>query len=355
MPDRMIGGRGMDLAPEVIDSDRVVSLRRVVEAARSRQVREAYGPDDWLHMADTIDRSMRVGYLQNDFPVSFETLGYRADSRTFEDGAIYDIYGVKLAPEVAMGADYPATSAADRSFTMSLKKYGWTWPLPWESWLRDQADLRLLASWPTSWGLSARYSMEYRFVSKWAANATFFSARNGNYVEGAGTALSSTSLMTAIQTMRSGGLDPAGNPVPYAGPLTLVVPPALEFTARELLESQVFVGGATKAPAKNVLQGSAKLLVVPMLPIIDTVSGDTAWYLWTDPSWDRPAVRYGMLSGSPEPEIFVREADARSLVGGGSDAFQGALRNDAIEFKLRFTFGVDLWDTNGAYMSKGAA
>ena len=121
-----------------------------------------------------------------------------------------------------MGADYPATSAADRSFTMSLKKYGWTWPLPWESWLRDQADLRLLASWPTSWGLSARYSMEYRFVSKWAANATFFSAGNGNYVEGAGTALSSTSLMTAIQTMRSGGLDPAGNPVPYAGPLTLV-------------------------------------------------------------------------------------------------------------------------------------
>jgi hypothetical protein len=351
-----VGRGGVRLAPEITDhGERIVSLRRVVEGVRSSRTREAYGPDDWVHMADTIDRTMRLAYLQSEFPTSYEVLGHREDSRSFEDGKSYEIYGVRLAPEVARGADYPSNSPKDRSYTKTLKKFGWTWPLPWESWVRDQGDLRLLASWPRDWGLSARYSMEYRFTSLWAGNTTYFSAGNGNYVEGAGTSLSETSLKAAIAKVRSGQRDAAGNEVPYYGPLYLVVPPSLEFTARELVESPVYVGGSSKMPARNSMQGSAKVVLNPLLPIIDTTQGETAWYLWTDPNWDRPAVRYGFLLGSETPEIFVREADARSLLGGGSDVFRGALSNDSIEFKLRFTFGCDLWDVNGAYMSKGAA
>ena len=46
-----MGRGGLQLAPEVHDSadDRIVSLRRVVEAAKSGRAREAFGPDDWTH------------------------------------------------------------------------------------------------------------------------------------------------------------------------------------------------------------------------------------------------------------------------------------------------------------------
>ena len=352
-----MGRGGLQLAPEVHDSadDRVVSLRRVVEAAKSGRAREAFGPDDWTHMADTIDRSMRASYLQTSFPLSYQTLGYRDDSRSFEAGSSYDVFGVQLAPEVALGADYPANAANDRGFTKTLKKYGWTWRLPWESWARDTADLGLLTAWPKSWGLSARYTMEFLFTSAYAANATYFAAGNGNYVEGAGTALSETSLKTGLATITAGMTGPAGDVVPYYGPVYLVVPPALRYTAQELVESDIWMGGNTKAAAKNSLKGAATVVVNPLLPVIDLVSGTTAWYLFTDPSWDRPAFRYGHLRGAAEPEIFVRESDARQLFGGGSDPFSGSLANDSIVFKLRFTFGVNAWDTNGAYMSKGAA
>ena len=55
------------------------------------------------------------------------------------------------------------------------------------------------------------------------------------------------------------------------------------------------MGGNTKSAAKNSLKGAATVVVNPLLPVIDRVSGTTAWYLFTDPSWDRPAFRYGHL------------------------------------------------------------
>jgi len=51
----------------------------------------------------------------------------------------------------------------------------------------------------------------------------------------------------------------------------------------------------------------------------------------------------------------VKEADARMLLGGGSDPFDGAFLNDDIEFKVRFTFGVDEVDWRGGYKSTGEA
>jgi hypothetical protein len=53
--------------------------------------------------------------------------------------------------------------------------------------------------------------------------------------------------------------------------------------------------------------------------------------------------------------VFIKVADAQRLLGGTSDPFDGSFATDDIEFKLRFTFGVDLLDNRGAYKSTGTA
>lgn len=66
-------------------------------------------------------------------------------------------------------------------------------------------------------------------------------------------------------------------------PNLLVVPPALEVAARQILNTTWFTPAnsvgqvGTSGPSENVLYGMAKLLVVPELAGV--FSGDTAWFL----------------------------------------------------------------------------
>ena len=201
--------------------------------------------------------------------------------------------------------------------------------------------------------MSARYTREYLFTAAWAANATFFTDAQGNLNDDAGGALTKDTLEDAIIAIR-GLADPAGNVGSYAGPLYLVVPPALEFTARAIVGSPNLITGANGTISEfNPMYNAAQVVVNHFLPTIDTVQGNTGWYLFCDPRI-RPAVRYGYLAGYEEPEIFVKAADAQRLAG-GSDPFDGSFLDDDIAFKLRFTFGADLVDYRGAYWSKGTA
>ncbi len=342
----------------------VTTLRRQVEVWKGQRfkagVREAYGPEDWLFAADTIDRSMRAGYLQT--PIAFrstqeggirslyETIGYRRDSISFETGKEFELYGTKVLPEVPRGGSYTSEQAADAQYTLTMRKYGHTWPLPWESWIRDKADLGLLASWPKSWGMSCAYTREYLFTAAWAANLTFFSSGNGNYTSGGGGALSRTTLETGINIIRTGQTDQAGNEIPYLGTIYLIVPPALYSTAFELVKSERYAGSSatTKYGEANALYNAVVVVENPFL------SSTTGWYLFTDPRMDRPAVRYGYLRGYEQPDILMRAADVRTLSGAAVDDFVGAFENDSIAFKVRMMFGVDVRDPRGAYYAAGA-
>ena len=133
------------------------------------------------------------------------------------------------------------------------------------------------------------------------------------------------------------------------------MPPGLELTARQIVNSTLVVSGAGAArPELNMVAGAVNIVVDAFLPSIDTTQGTTAWYLFCDPRI-RPAIRYGFLEGFEEPEIFVKAGEAQRLFGGNADPFDGTFLTDDIEFKLRFMFGADQVDYRGAYMSTGAA
>ncbi len=138
----------------------------------------------------------------------------------------------------------------------------------------------------------------------------------------------------------------------YTGPLLLVVPPALEWTANRLVKSATTQGGDTNVADNNPMFGAATVVVNPFLPVLDTTNGDTAWYLFCAPQL-RPAVRYGYLRGYENPEVWVKDSDARAMMNSSDDPFAGSFATDDIAFKLRFTFGTGLVDWRGALMSDG--
>ncbi len=335
-----------------------VSLNRFAKQVREGRVQETMTTSDFAYMADLIDRGTKQGYLNDEVPVTYPILGRRQDSTTFEASKDYEINAAKLVPPVAEKGEYLVADPELTSYEFTMRKYGQQFDISWEAWLRDQRDLRLVADYPPSWGLAARYSMEYYFTAAWAANSTLFTAGAttnkwaGAQFTSTNADLSAANLAEAIAHIRSFS-DPASNVAPYMGPLYLVVPPNLEFTARQIVASAKLKGDRNE-PENNPMYGACTPVVNYFLPTIDTVQGTTAWYLFCSPRL-RPAVRYGFLRGYEEPEIFVKDSDARALAGGAQDPFAGSFATDDIAFKLRFTFGTGLVDWRGAFMSTGAA
>jgi len=337
-------------------------ISRYAEAVRAR-VGEVQTRSDFDHMADLIDRGVMAGFQSTAIPTTFQTLGYRRDTVDLagaHGGARrdYTIDAVRRIEQVAEKGEYKPIDVHESVFEFRTYKYGCQWDISWEAYLRDNRDLGLLMQHPTNWGLSARYPQQFEFTAAFAGNTEYFTATRGNYDEGADTALDEESLDAAI-TMFQKMKDRSGNVVPYAGRIYLVVPPALERRARQLLNATFTLDGAN-IQLSNLVNNTCELVVDPFLPAIDETNGNDAWYLFADPAL-RPAVRYGYLQGYDQPEIFVKAAEVQGLLSGEEDPFAGSFLRDDIEFKLRFTFGADMVDPGydnypwGAIMMKGKA
>jgi phage major head subunit gpT-like protein len=101
----------------------------------------------------------------------------------------------------------------------------------------------------------------------------FYHATHGNLVTGAGSAFSAAQLQLAIATMKAKTL-PNGEPMDI-NPTHLLVPPALEWTAKQVLNSAYWpdASGAGQHAA-NVMQGVLNLVVSSRL------STTTEWHVF---------------------------------------------------------------------------
>ena len=333
-----------------------MSLTRFAEAMREGRVSEVQTRSDFGYMADLVDRGVTAGYLSEAVPIIYPTIGRRRDTMDLVGahggrGRDYFLHAAKEVPTVAEKGEYKPIDAEDDYYEWKTHKFGCQWDISWEAYLRDNRDLGLLMEYPQSWGMSARYTQQKTFTEAYAGNTTFFTDARGNYAEGADTALDEDALDAALLLLQS-QTDASGNIIPYAGRVFLVVPPILERTARQLLNATFTLDATQNVQLANLVNNTCELIVDPFLPSVDTTQGSTAWYLFCDPAI-RPALRYGFLSGYDQPEIFVKAAEAQALFTGEEDPFAGTWLSDDIEFKLRFTWGVDTADYRGAVMMKG--
>ena len=198
------------------------------------------------------------------------------------------------------------------SYSITAKTYAKMVALDRAAIIND--DLSVFESLPTALGRMAAVKLEKLVFSLLLANGgSFFSVGNTNYLTGAGSALSITSL-TAAEKAFLLRTDANGDPVLIV-PDTLLVPPSLSVTANQLVrDTQVVAVGvgasAALTPSSNPHAGKFGVEVSPWLENAN-LSGysSTGWYLLAKPQGKAGLLEVGFLNGQENPTIENGELD----------------------------------------------
>jgi len=264
--------------------------------------------------------------------------------------------------------EYLPTKPVNCRYTYNVKKYGRQFDISWESLINDQ--LNAFADIPQRFATAALRS-ESRFVTGLYAasgghgNTSLYGAALsdcGQSVCNLGVLPLSIANLETTMALMAAQTDPNGEPIGVM-PKHLVVPPALEFTARSIITSGLKMWTSTADdesaslpyPTTNVIpQMGLQLHVDPFLPVIDTTHGGTGWYLFADPS-QGAALEMGFLRGHETPEIVMKGSD-KVLVGGSSvSPFDGDFSTDNIMYRVRHVFGGTQLDPRYTYHQAGAS
>jgi hypothetical protein len=304
-------------------------------------LKEALSTSDFpLLFGDTIDRLMVAQYRAiepkwRDYVRVSTVADFRAVKR------FHCTRGSGRLDQVLEGAGYQVDAQAESTYSFSVAKYGRRRDILWEALTND--DLDALKATPDDLAWQAANTEYWFATSAFAANATLYATTGGGRPTGGnkGTAvLSATNLQAAIEQM-SKFLSPEGQPM-LNTPKWIVVPPALELTARQILQSATITySGSTDRsdlPTLNILQGILDIRVNEYLPVIDTTNGHTGWYLFADPSFGW-AIEVGFLRGHETPELFMKTANQVKLGGGAVSPLDGDFDNDAVAYKARHVLG----------------
>jgi len=163
----------------------------------------------------------------------------------------------------------------------------------------------------------------------------FFHADNGNLISGADSALAVKGLGLAVQALRE--QKDSDDKAIDVEPKTLLVPPALEATGRQVLASQgILIDGNDSAvivPDGNPWKGIANLAVDSRL-----TDNPAEWYLFADPR-NVPAIVVSFLNGKEGPTVEQDDTNFNLL---------------GRQFRCFFDFGVDDADPRGAVKSAGS-
>ena len=324
------------------------------------RLQEAMSTSDFQYLfGDIVDRQLLAAYQR--MPVVWQSVAKRGRVRDFRTVSRFTLDGGEaVLEEVKQAAEYPAAAVTDGRYQYAVKKYGRRLPITWEALVND--DLDALSDLPTRLANAARFSEEKFFTQLFASstgpNSTFFSSGNKNIVSG-NPALSVAGLTAAFNTLAA-QTDTDGNPI-YVGGVLLVVPPALKITANNILNATEILAadgggdgtGNNQLRVANWLRNDVEVVVNPWLPVVDTTSGNTAWYLFADPNVGRPAMEIGFLIGHETPELFQKAPNAVRVGGGAVDPMDGDFDTDSIDTKVRHVFGGVLMDPKSAVASTG--
>jgi hypothetical protein len=317
-------------------------------------------------LGKSLDRSVLAGYRAFD-PI-WPKIARRREVRDFRTVKLFTLDGSEsVLDEVAQLVEYPEGKVDEGQYSFSVKKYGRRLPFSWETFIND--DLGMLRDMPLRLGRAARRTEDKevtkQFVDANGPHASFYTSGNKNIVNTAnGAAANNPALTTAALgdalKVLSRQTDADGEPIQIEGAI-LVVPPALEVTALNILNALQLelteAGGTTaqKLIAANWMRNRMTLVVDPYIPhIASTANGHTSWFVMANPDTGRPALVTGLLRGHTEPEVFVKESNARRVGGGTVPPEEGDFDTDALNYKVRHVIGSSRVDPKATVASNGS-
>lgn len=313
-----------------------------------------------LLMGDVLDRQLLGMYQET--PVTWPIYCKRGsvpDFRTVKRFAVDGAEGV--LPQVGQLAPYLPQVLSETKYQYSVAKYGRTINWSWESWINDDLDA-LGSSSPARLAKAARRSEEKfvtdLFCGTTGPDGTFYASGNSNIVT-SNPALSITALQTAYKVLGA-QRDADSEPI-LVDMAVLVVPPALEVVAQNILNATALrttgtLGGASnnELEVANWMRSRVQLVVNPYIPIVASSSnGDTSWFLFAAPSVGRPAMELGFLKGNESPALFQKVSN-QQRVGGPASPMDGSFEDDSTAYKVRHVFGGTLLDPKSSVASNGS-
>ena len=267
-----------------------------------------------------------------------------------------------VLPLVVEKGEYLVAPMSDARYSIAAKKYGRQFDISFEALIND--SMGAFSNIPERFARAVLNSEAFLATSTYASAAgpnvglfgTPITDVDGQLVTNQGVLpLTIANLETTCQLM-SLQTDVNGTPIMVRG-VHLVVPPQLEFTARQILTSankqwlDTAAGAIIPMPTSNVIsQYGLQLHVDPWLPVVDaTGTDDSTWYLFADPA-QGAAVEFVYLSGYESPEVCMKNSDKVPVGGGGPlSPFSGDFATDNIFYRVRHIMGADQMDPRFAY------
>lgn len=360
-----------------VESDRAASARRAAFIPRDKRLKfatflneamsgqlpayrvlEAMTTSDFpLLFGDTIQRQMLGRYT--DAPVSWPAYAKRGTVPDFRAVKRFAMDGVDGAlDKVAEAAEASQSALTETKYDYAVEVYERKVVFSLEAMVND--DLGAFRDIPDRLAVAARRTEEKLaaglFASSSGPDATFYSAGNKNIVT-SNPVLSIEGLETAYGVLGN-MVDANGEPI-VIDAAVLVVPPALKVTANNIIHGQQLwtqgSGGGTSNQhlvAPNWIQNDVTVAVNPYLPIINTTSGDKAWYLFAAPGVSRPALEIGFLQGMNGP--FIAQKAPNSTIHAGALPFNVDFDTRAVEFKVIHVTGGVAMNPKASVASSGA-
>lgn len=260
---------------------------------------------------------------------------------------------------IAEAAEVKYASVDETEYTYTPKKYGKAVKLSWELIVQD--DLSAfddIPNWLAVGGMrTISHFVTSLYVDANGPHASVYTVGNGNIVTG-NPALSVSALATAYG-MLANKRDAAGNPIVIES-FILVVPPALEITARNIVNATTVgmtnTGGASGQElfVNNWFGSRFEVVVDPYIPVVATVAdGNTMWALFANPNLaDAPAIEVGFVRGMEEPQLYQKVANT-ARIGGGIAQELGDFNTMATEYKGLVAFGGAIIDPRSSVASEG--
>lgn len=280
-------------------------------------------------MSNLANKSVMTGF--NEAETTFQIWAGKGSNRDFKEAArvaLSEAGNLELVPE---GGQFPHDSLGEASARTKVATYGKLFSLTRQAIIND--DLGLFSKIATKYGSAAKRlvnKMVYAQLTgnvKMQDNVALFDSKHGN-VAGTGEALSVKAIAKAITAMRrQKGI--TGDATLNITPKYLVVPPELEMTAYQIVNSTAAVDGVNSGVV-NPYKG--RFVVVADAELTDP----DAWYLVADAS-QHDTIEVTYLNGVETPRLETRQ---------GFDV-------DGIEYKVAFDCGVSALDFRGVFKNAG--
>lgn len=306
-----------------------------------KSITQAATLDQYAQIESVYTQYTRPYNVNNLRPQAFYSLLVDNSNMVTANGGVPNIVeqpgGLPRIPELT---EFPTFSFAASESSFGVAKYGARVNFSFEMLLNDEWGV--LETLPTQLATLARNQEDIVatevLASPTGPNALFFNAGNGNLLAN-NPALTVDSLDAAINSIKTRKFN--GNPV-TVGSMALIVPPALERTARRVTSISEFLVTDTNGTYNiaNPVSG-VQVIVNPWLPIIDkSASVNTTWYLVPVGSAGiRPAIVFSKIRGRETPELRIESATGDYLGGGAVPGREGSYVNDDISFRVRHFVG----------------